>query len=150
MFYIYIVGTAKKEMHQEYAANGHSPTIPNGSYQMPSPMHHNHHQQNNHIQQSTIPQGQLDHNHKQLQSTISRGQHCDHHQQNVPTQQPVMHHQPLRQYSTLRNHNTWAGPTMYKPQFEVPQTNGHYIKKQEPLVKNNNTLPRYKIPVNTV
>ena len=148
MFYLYIVGTAKNEMHQEYAANGHSPTISNGSYQMPPPMRHNHHQQNNHLQQSTIPQGQLYHNHEQLQSTITHGQHYNHYQQTVPTQQPVMHHPP-RQHTTQRNYNPWVGPTMYKPQFEVPQANGHCIKKQEPLVKSNNTLPRYKIPVNS-
>ena len=57
-------------------------------------------------------------------------------------------HQPPRQYATPRNYNLWVGSTAYnaKPQFEVPQTNGHCVKKQQPLVKITNTLPRYKIP----
>ena len=145
---MYIVGTGKNEMYQGYAANGHSPTIRNGSYQVPSPMRHNHHQQNNHLKQSAIPQVQLHHNHKQLQSTITHSQHYDHHQQNIHLQQSVMY-QPPRQHTSPVNHNPWVSPTMYKPRFEVFLANGHYIKKQEPLVKKN-TLSRYKIPVNTV
>ena len=83
-----------------------------------------------------------------LKSTITHSQHYDHHQQNIDLQQSVMY-QPPRQHTSPINHNPWVGPTMYKPQFEVPQANGHYIKKQEPLVKNRNTLSRYKIPVNS-
>ena len=73
---MYTVGTGKSEMQQEYVVNGHyneSPAIPNASYQMPPPpMRYNHHQRNTHIQQSTYHQGQLHHNHEQLQSTITR------------------------------------------------------------------------------
>ena len=60
-------------MHQENAADRHyseSAAMPNGSYQMPSPMCHYHIQQNNQLQQSAIFQDQLYHNHEQLQSTL--------------------------------------------------------------------------------
>ena len=146
---MYNVGTEK------YIVNGHhneSPTIPNASYQMPPPpMRYNHHQQNSHIQQSTIHQSQLHHNHEQLQSTTTQGQHYHHHhQQNTHSHQSVMH-QPPRQHATPKDYNLWIDSTRYnaKPQFEVPQANGHFAKKQRPPVKIRNTLPRHKIPASS-
>ena len=153
-FHAYTVGTGKNEIQQEYVVNGHyneSPTIPNASYQMPPPpMRYNYHQQNSYIQQSTVHQGQLHHNHEQLQSTVTQAHHYNRHQQNSYSHQSVIH-QPPRQHATPRNYNPWVGSTAYnaRPQFEVPQTNGHCVKKQQSPVKITNTLPRYKIPTNS-
>ena len=117
----------------------------------PTSICYNHHQQqSSHIQQSTIHQGQLHHNHEQLQSTTTQRQHYHHHQQNTHLHQSVMH-QPTRQHTTPRNYNPWVGSTRYnvKSQFEVPQTNGHFAIKQQPPVKITNSLPSYKIPANS-
>ena len=134
----FLIGTDKYETHQGNVVNGlynESSTIPNGSYQMPPPIHYNHCQQNNHLQQSTIPHSQVHHNHKSIQlqqSTVTQGQHYNHHQQNVHLQQSVMH-QPMTyvaQHNTPRKHNPAIGSTTYT---------------SKPLV----ALPKHKIPANS-
>ena len=141
------VGTGKNPMQQENFVNGqyHERKMWNESYQMPpSQLHYNQHQQNIHLQQSTIPQPQYNHHQHNLQQSAQPQLHCN---QNIPLQQSAMHYPP---YIAPRNYNPMAGPTGYKPSphFGRPQTSSQHVEKQL-LVKNVNVLPRSRIPVNS-
>ena len=112
--------------------------MPNGSYKMSPPLHYNnHHQQNIHLQKSTI----------------TWGQHYNNPQQNVHLQQPVMHQPPtyIIQHTTPRNYNPVANSTTCKSNshFTLSQTNGQRINKQHSLEKYIIALPKHKIPVNS-
>ena len=117
-------------------------------------MNHNHHQQNNHLQQSRIPQDHVHHNHQQniqfQQSMITQEQHYNHSQPRIHLQQSVMHQSPtyLIQHTTPRNYNPTIGSTTYKSNshYALPQTNGRCINKQEKYII---VLPKHKIPVNS-
>ena len=117
----------------------------------PLPMNNNHHQQNNHLQLSRIPQGHVHHNHQQniqfQQSMITQEQRYNHSQPRIHLQQSVMHQSPtyLIQHITPRNYNPTIGSTTYS-HYALPQTNGQCIKKQEKYII---VLPKHKIPVNS-
>ena len=154
-----IIGTGQYETHQGNVVYGYFtelPMNPHGSYQMPLPICCHHHQQNNHLQQSAVSQHQVHHNHEkmiQLQHpTITQGQHYNH-QQNVHLHQLLMHQPPMfvKCHTTPKLYNPCVGSATYnaKPQYAVPQTDSHCVKRQQPqaLVKDLSSLPNCKIPV---